>query len=131
MYDDSMRSTNHMGNGPNNGMPSIGLFISMFFFSFSMFFFSFSLFFFTTNIYLGRAMPMIGMTGQIGKGISRDSRCISNPSKLDFSHYFFFYFTNQYFNIDHENNRSGGQEWKKKGLRHVVNVSRAPGIFFS
>ena len=44
---------------------------------------------------------MIGMTGQVGKGIGRDSRCISNPGKLDFSHYFFFYFTNQYFNIDY------------------------------
>ena len=45
--------------------------------------------FFTTNIYLGRAKPTIGMTGQVGKGIGRDLRCILNPGKLDFSHYFF------------------------------------------
>ena len=32
---------------------------------------------------------MIGMTGQVGKGIGRDSRCNLNPGKLDFSHYFF------------------------------------------
>ena len=86
MYDNSTRSTNHMGNGLNDGMLSIGLFILVcfFFFSFSNFFF-----FFTTNIYLGRVKPMIGMTGQVGKGIGRDSRCNLNPGKLDFSHYFF------------------------------------------
>ena len=72
---------NHTGNGPNNGMLSIGLFISMFFFSFLFFFFN-------TNIYLGRAKPMIGMTGQVGKGIG-NLRHISNPCRLDFSHYFF------------------------------------------
>ena len=28
------------------------------------------------------------------------------------------------------NDRAGGQEWKKKGLRCVMNVSRAPVIYF-